>query len=279
MVTKHCKSGTCQPPIISRLWSRRQLAKVGERAGQTDFGQTDFGHIYCFSVLAKFSHPTTLQTWGASLRGTIFRAPSQTLSPSPLSAGPPKFSLFFFPSPATFSVFLPLLGVLSLNFGIPGPLKCARLEFSCCRSKPADDPQEREERKKIVAGEGKKREILGHPLAAHPSGPPTLRGLTLRGGAPPFGGRAQRGLPRPSPKWRDGWGTKTNTPILAKVDLAKVGHPNVGQSRSIKVGQNRSKFFGQSRFGQSRSSPQLAKVGQRAVYNRHTEVEVHHHPS
>ena len=30
-----------------------------------------------------------------------------------------------------------------------------------------------------------------------------------------------------------------------------------GQSRSIKVGQSRSKFFAQSRFGQSRSQPKL----------------------
>ena len=55
-------------------------------------------------------------------------------------------------------------------------------------------------------------------------------------------------------------GPNTKTPILAKVGLAKVGlakvgHHNFGQSRSIKVGQSRSKFFGQSRFGQSRSQP------------------------
>ena len=45
---------------------------------------------------------------------------------------------------------------------------------------------------------------------------------------------------------------------LAKLGLAKVGHPNFGQSRSIKVGQSRSNFFGrrfgQSRIGQSRSN-------------------------
>ena len=42
----------------------------------------------------------------------------------------------------------------------------------------------------------------------HPSGPPTLRGLTLQGGAPPFGVWAQRGLPRPCPEWRDSWGKR-----------------------------------------------------------------------
>ena len=77
----------------------------------------------------------------------------------------------------------------------------------------------------------KKREILG---------PPPFR-------APPFG----------APKWLffcaffilcshfffEKEGQKTETPILAKVGLSKVGHPNFGQSRSIKVGQSRSIFL------------------------------------
>ena len=45
---------------------------------------------------------------------------------------------------------------------------------------------------------------------------------------------------------------------LAKVGLAKVGHPNFGKSRSIKVGQSRSIKVGQSRSnkdGQSRFGP------------------------
>ena len=46
------------------------------------------------------------------------------------------------------------------------------------------------------------------------------------------------------------------------VGLAKVGHPNFGQSRSIKVGQSLN-FFGQSRFGQSGSQPSL-QAGQTA---------------
>ena len=64
----------------------------------------------------------------------------------------------------------------------------------------------------------------------------------------------------------EGWlGQKTKTPIWAKVGLAKIGHPNFGQSRSIKVGQSRSNFFCQSRFGQSQiakvANVGLAKVG------------------
>ena len=38
-------------------------------------------------------------------------------------------------------------------------------------------------------------------------------------------------------------GSNTKTLILAKVGLAKVGHPLFGQSRSIKVGQSRSNFW------------------------------------
>ena len=57
------------------------------------------------------------------------------------------------------------------------------------------------------------------------------------------------------------WTRHLKTLKLAKVRLAKVGHPNFGQSRSIKVGQSRSEFlgqswFGQSRIGQSRSHPE-----------------------
>ena len=40
--------------------------------------------------------------------------------------------------------------------------------------------------------------------------------------------------------------------------LAKVGHPNFGQSRSIKVGQRRSNFWPKSVWPKS----ELAKVGQ-----------------
>ena len=55
---------------------------------------------------------------------------------------------------------------------------------------PREDPQEREERMKIVAGEGKKREMLGPPFEAHPSG------LHFSGfGAPPFGAPPPFGNP------------------------------------------------------------------------------------
>ena len=69
-----------------------------------------------------------------------------------------------------------------------------------------------------------------HPSGHHPSGPPR--------GAPPFG-VALKGVPAPL-SLLEGWlGQKTKTPIWATIGLAKVGHPNVGQSRSIKVGQTR----------------------------------------
>ena len=52
-------------------------------------------------------------------------------------------------------------------------------------------------------------------------------------------------------------GQKTETPILAKVGLAKVGHPNFGQSRSIEVGQRRQIFL--AKVGLAKV--ELAKVG------------------
>ena len=129
-----------------------------------------------------------------------------------------------------------------------------------------------------------------HPSTAQPFGAPPFGGPTLFG-ASPFGGPTLRGPHffwiggnQPSGNNRSGApllsgpyptllpskgvfeqeGRKSETPILAKVGLAEVGHPNFGQSRSIKVGQSRSNFwasvgYGQSRIGQSRS--RMAKVG------------------
>ena len=59
---------------------------------------------------------------------------------------------------------------------------------------PRKDPQEREERKNIVAGDGK---------TARNFGPPTLRDLAFRG--PTLQGAGSKGSPAPSPKWTDGW--------------------------------------------------------------------------
>ena len=93
------------------------------------------------------------------------------------------------------------------------------------------------------------------------SGPPPSRappfGATPFGatplGVPPFG--ALQGVCS-SMRFRCSVFLKNRkqTLKLAKVGLAKVGHSNFGQSRSIKVGQSRSNSFGQSRFGQSRSN-------------------------
>ena len=73
---------------------------------------------------------------------------------------------------------------------------------------------------------------------------PTLRGLQPSGSHTlgPFRGRAQRGPPRPSTLWRDGWAKRRKHQFWSK-SAAKVGHPKFGQSRSNKDGQSR---FGQS---------------------------------
>ena len=62
--------------------------------------------------------------------------------------------------------------------------------------------------------------------------------------------------------------------------MAKVGHPNFGQSRSIKVGQSRSKFFSQSRFGQRRIGQSRSnKDGQKSVWPKSVSAAGRHHTS
>ena len=115
---------------------------------------------------------------------------------------------------------------------------------------PRETPRERN-------GDGrgkKKREILGpHPSGPHPSGPnfsgfggPTLLGPT-RGGS-----------------------QKSETPIWAKVGMAKVGHlvlakvglAKVGQIRMAKVGQIFLAKVGLAKVGFGQSRPiRMAKVG------------------
>ena len=114
----------------------------------------------------------------------------------PPSAGPPKISLFFFPRPPLFSFFLPLLGVVSWNFGgvIEGrdPQMCT-FGLSGCRVKP-----------RRLWGGKKKSEILApHPSGPHPSGPP------------PFGAPLFLGLgPHPSgPNPSGPSGTLRGTPL------------------------------------------------------------------
>ena len=59
--------------------------------------------------------------------------------------------------------------------------------------RPREDPQEREERMKTVAGEGKKARNFGPPTLQAPFGPPPFLALTFLGsgpsplGLPPFG--------------------------------------------------------------------------------------------
>ena len=158
-----------------------------------------------------------------------------------------------------------LANLLFLWFGqIFSPTNSKRAHFRARALQTHQNFHERtrpreEERKKIVAGEGKKREISCPP---HLRGP-TLRGPTLR--APPFGASTfsrfgphpswppplgvphfgaptlreagSKGSPAPLPLWRDGWAKDENTNFF------------LGQSR-----------FGQSRIGQSRSI-RMAKIG------------------
>ena len=126
-------------------------------------------------------------------------------------AGPPKISLFFFPHPPQSSFFLPLLGVLALNFGgvfeNQGP-QMWTFGLSGCRVRPwwlrgrrgftrqpenskrahfralqhhqnsTKGPRREGEKNENNGGRGKtKREIFGPP---HPAGPPPF-------GPPPFG--------------------------------------------------------------------------------------------
>ena len=89
-----------------------------------------------------------------------------------------------------------------------------------------------------------------------PFGAPTLRGLTLL----PEGVNSSMHYFHLVVLFFFEEGQNTETLKLAKVGLAKVGHPNLGQSRSIKVGQSRSNFLakvGLPKVGQIR----MAKVG------------------
>ena len=124
---------------------------------------------------------------------------------------------------------------------------------------PLEGHPERHKKSEMVVGERKNREILGTPpFRASPFGAPFFWVFkTPPFGASPFGAFfCAFFAPCCSVFFikEKTEGQKTETPILTKVGLARVGQPNFGQSRSIKVGQNRSQFFGQSRIGQSRSN-------------------------
>ena len=118
----------------------------------------------------------------------------------------PKFRSFFFPPPATIFILLSLSWVLSLNFvGVfegRGPEMCTFGRFKHHQNS-TKGPQERERRKKIVAGGGKKS-WAPHPSGLHPSGPHFFFGPPF--GAPPFEG-----------------------PTLCR---PKIQHPKIGRSRN-----------------------------------------------
>ena len=130
--------------------------------------------------------------WGGSSNG-VGRKGREKWSPKG-RAPPPEISRFFSLSRHSFHSFLPLLLLLSWNFGgvrSAGALKCARMEFSGCRVKPRrpqsrrgftpqpespnvhiylrvpsfnnttkiprEDPQRGKKRTNFAAGEGKNR--------------------------------------------------------------------------------------------------------------------------
>ena len=217
------------------------------------------------------------------------------------SPGPPFPWTALPPDRPKFRSFLPSLGVFSLNFG--GVLEGRNHEMctfglSDCRVKPrrphqtrppglahdsprtpnvhisrprrfknhqnsTQGPQERERRKKIVAGKGKKKRgppPFGAPQfgastlrGLHPSGPP--RGPTFSGfGPPPFRATTLWGPPLCGPKIQHPKiGRSRNWP---KSKLAEV---EIGRSRnwpnSKKAGRSRSRSFSGATWNPLKASP------------------------
>ena len=137
----------------------------------------------CQSTPPQTLHPASHDTgrfFSVLLCSSFFYPPPSARLPSP---GPPlrltaqNFALFFLHLPRhNFHSFFPVLGVFSKNFGgvfeflDTCRVKPPRLHttqtwtFEGPRAKiPREHHQEREERKTNVAGEGKKREMLGSP--------------------------------------------------------------------------------------------------------------------
>ena len=162
----------------------------------------------------------------------------------------------------------------TLNVHISGPRRFKHHQTS------TKGPQERERRKKIVAGRGKKkREILGPPLfgastfrGLHSSGPPLFGASTLRGlhssGLPPsvphffwvwastFRGLHSSGPPPSGPHFfwvwastfRDGslhplWSKNPNVQKLAEVEIG----------RSLKLAELEKKKLAEVEISRSRS--------------------------
>ena len=137
--------------------------------------------------------------------------------------------------------FLPLLGVLSLNFGGvfegPGASNTTKI--------PRKDPQEREERMKTVAGEGKKREILG----STPFGPQPFRPVPPPLEAPPF--------------------------VVQKFNIPKLADVEIGRSRNWPTSKKKKKLA-EVEIGRSRPrSPGSGLVSPHATY-RITRLDSHH---
>ena len=109
-------------------------------AAETDFGQTDFGQFYCFSIFLffkkkdratkKHGRTSTLSEGCRPKGGAPKGGPEPRKGGAPKGGAPkgrapkggapkgggPKISRFFFPFPATISLFLCLSGCLLVEF-------------------------------------------------------------------------------------------------------------------------------------------------------------------
>ena len=165
--------------------------------------------------------------------------------PPPDSPPPdrPKFCSFFSLLPPQFAFFFLSLGVLSMNFvgACETPHISRHRRFKHLQNS-TKGRQERERRKKIVVGRGKKkREILGPILLGSTLLCSTLLGSTLLGStllAPPF--------------WV--WASTLRGPTLCRPKIPKIGRSrNWPKSKlaEVEIGQTRKKELAEVVIGRS----------------------------
>ena len=137
----------------------------------TDFGQTDFGQ----------KNLTDRNGGSPKLWGPRSQKNGARRVGAPKGGSLPKFCAFF-PLPPPFRSFCVSLGVFSWNFwwclkrrdpqmctfGEPKRAHFRVPAFKHTTKIQREDPEEREERTKIVAGEGRRGEILGGPAEGGP---------------------------------------------------------------------------------------------------------------
>ena len=177
-------------PSLAKVWPNHLWAKPSLAPGldKTKFGQTNFGQP---NIFGQIDQNYILGQFLCLAKIGIARTPSPSHNPS-LPRTPP-------PDPGLQTTVRKLQ---SRTFQGPRASNTTKI--------PRADPQEREERKN-VAGEGKKREILGLPPFGAPffgfALPSPLRGPTLRGLMFLGSGLLSPSGPRPGPP-----PTRTGTP-------------------------------------------------------------------